>query len=496
MSSDAPVRTDVLVLGAGLAGLYGALRAAAQGARVTLVTKGSLQASNSYLAQGGVAAAIGRGDSPADHAADTIAAGRGLCDPAAVDVLVAEGPERIADLEHLGVRFDRARGGDYLLGREGGHGRRRILHAGGTATGAAIAGTLIARVAAEPRIEVMEHTAAIALAAAGDGCAGAWLLGHDELRPAEARMTLLATGGACALYARTTNPAGATGDGIALAHRAGAAVRDMEFVQFHPTALAGTGRAFLISEAVRGEGGWLLDGDGNRFMAGLDPAAELAPRDVVTQAVQALLDAGGSASLSLRHLDGARVRRRFPNLVAGCAEAGLDLTRDPIPVAPAAHYLMGGVATDLHAATSLPGLYAGGECAATGVHGANRLASNSLLECFVFAHRAVDHGLAAEAVRADPGPPPDRPLARAPLPELRRRMWAEAGPVRDAAGLGRLSDWLADQPASNPVLVAGLIADAARRRTESRGGHLRRDFPATDPAQARSITCPPLHSTV
>ena len=496
MSSDAPVRTDVLVLGAGLAGLYGALRAAAQGARVTLVTKGSLQASNSYLAQGGVAAAIGRGDSPADHAADTIAAGRGLCDPAAVDVLVSEGPQRIADLEHLGVRFDRARGGDYLLGREGGHGRRRILHAGGAATGAAIAGALIARVAAEPRIEVMEHTAAIALAAAGGGCAGAWLLGHDELRPAQARMTLLATGGACALYARTTNPPGATGDGIALAHRAGAAVRDMEFVQFHPTALAGTGRAFLISEAVRGEGGWLLDGDGNRFMAGLDPAAELAPRDVVTREVQALLDAGGSASLSLRHLDSARVRRRFPNLVAGCAEAGLDLTCDPIPVAPAAHYLMGGVATDLHAATTLPGLYAGGECAATGVHGANRLASNSLLECFVFAHRAVDHGLAAAAVGADAGPPPDRPLARAPLPELQRRMWAEAGPVRDDAGLGRLSDWLADQPASNPVLVAGLIADAARRRTESRGGHLRRDFPATDPAQARSTTCPPLHSTV
>jgi L-aspartate oxidase len=496
MSSDAPVRTDVLVLGAGLAGLYGALRAAAQGARVTLVTKGSLQASNSYLAQGGVAAAIGLGDSPADHAADTIAAGRGLCDPTAVDVLVAEGPERIADLEQLGVPFDRARDGAYLLGREGGHGRRRILHAGGAATGAAIAGALIARVAAEPRIEVMEHTAAIALAGAGDGCAGAWLLGHDELRPAEARMTLLATGGACALYERTTNPPGATGDGIALAHRAGAAVRDMEFVQFHPTALAGTGRAFLISEAVRGEGGWLLDGDGNRFMARLDPAAELAPRDVVTRAVQALLDAGGSASLSLRHLDGARVRRRFPNLVAGCAEAGLDLTRDLIPVAPAAHYLMGGVATDLHAATSLPGLYAGGECAATGVHGANRLASNSLLECFVFAHRAVEHGLAAEAVRADPGPPPDRPLARAPLPELRRRMWAEAGPVRDDAGLGRLLDWLADQPASNPVLVAGLIADAARRRTESRGGHLRRDFPATDPAAARSTTCPPLHSTV
>jgi len=496
MSSDAPVRTDVLVLGAGLAGLYGALRAAALGARVTLVTKGSLQASNSYLAQGGVAAAIGRGDSPEDHAADTIAAGRGLCDPAAVEVLVAEGPHRIADLERLGVRFDRGSDGAYLLGREGGHGRRRILHAGGAATGAAIAEALIARVEAEPRIDVMKHTAAIALAGSGEGCAGAWVLGHDELRVVRARMTLLATGGACALYERTTNPPGATGDGIALAHRAGAAVRDMEFVQFHPTALAGTGRAFLISEAVRGEGAWLLDGAGNRFMADADPAAELAPRDVVTRAVQALIESGGSVSLSLRHLDGGRVRRRFPTLVAGCAEAGLDLCTDPIPVAPAAHYLMGGIATDLDAATTLPGLYAGGECAATGVHGANRLASNSLLECFVFAHRAVGHGLAAGDARAAAGRPPERPLARAPLAELRRRMWADAGPVRDDAGLGRLADWLSEQPASNPVLVAGLIAEAARRRTESRGGHLRRDFPATDPVQARSTTCPPLHSTV
>jgi L-aspartate oxidase len=496
MSSDAPVRTDVLVLGAGLAGLYGALRASMLGAHVTLVTKGSLQASNSYLAQGGVAAAIGPGDTPADHAADTLAAGRGLCDRAAVDVLVGEGPQRIADLERLGVRFDRGRDGARLLGREGGHGRRRILHAGGAATGAAIAGTLIERVSADARIDVLEHTAAIALAADGEGCCGAWVLGHDELRPIHARMTLLATGGACALYARTTNPPGATGDGIALAHRAGAAVRDMEFVQFHPTALAGTTRAFLISEAVRGEGAWLLDGDGYRFMPGVDPAAELAPRDVVTRAVQAVIDAGGSAALSLRHLDAARVRARFPNLVTGCADAGLDLCRDPIPVAPAAHYLMGGVATDLDAATTLAGLYASGECAATGVHGANRLASNSLLECFVFAHRAVDHGLSAEPVRADEGPAPERPLARAPLPELRRRMWADAGPVRDDAGLGRLSAWLADQPPSNPVLVAGLIADAARRRTESRGGHLRRDFPATDPTQARSTTFPPLPSTV
>jgi L-aspartate oxidase len=496
MASAAPVRTDVLVLGAGLAGLYAALAAAARGANVVLATKGSLQASNSYMAQGGVAAVVADGDSFADHAADTIVAGRGLCDPAAVEVLVENGPGRIADLEQLGVRFDRDAAGAYLLGREGGHGRRRILHADGAATGAAIAGALIARVAAEPRIRVLEHTAALALASDGEGCAGAWLLGHDELRLAPARMTLLATGGACALFHRTTNPPGATGDGIALAYRAGAAVRDMEFVQFHPTALAGGGRAFLVSEAVRGEGAHLADASGARFMIGVHPDAELAPRDVVTRTIEALLADGGEAFLDLRHLDRDHVLRRFANLATGCRRAGLDLAADPIPVAPAAHYLMGGIATDLDGATSIAGLYAVGECAATGVHGANRLASNSLLECFVFSHRAIGHGLDAPAPGADPGAPPARPLARAPLPELRRRMWDLAGPVRDEERLTALLAWLAQRPDSNPAIVAGLIAGAALRRTESRGGHLRSDFPDTDPDQARSTTCPPLHSRV
>ncbi len=496
MASADPVRTDVLVLGAGLAGLYSALEAARRGADVVLATKGSQQASNSYMAQGGVAAVVAADDSFGEHAADTIAAGRGLCDPAAVDVLVTEGPGRIADLERLGVRFDRDPAGAYRLGREGGHGRRRILHAGGAATGAAIAGALIARVAAEPRIRVLEHTAALALAADGDACAGAWLLGHDELRPAAARMTLVATGGACALFQRTTNPAGATGDGIALAYRAGAAVRDMEFVQFHPTALAGGGRAFLISEAVRGEGAHLVDAAGRRFMLDVHPDAELAPRDVVTRAIEALMAAGGSAHLDLRQLGREHVLGRFANLAAGCRRAGLDLAGDLIPVAPAAHYLMGGIATGLDGATSIAGLYAVGECAATGVHGANRLASNSLLECFVFSRRAVAHGLGTAAPAAAAGPPPVRPLARAPLPELRRRMWEGAGPVRSEEGLTALLAWLVDRPDSNPALVAGLIAGAALRRTESRGGHLRSDHPDPDPDQARSTTCPPLHSTV
>jgi L-aspartate oxidase len=496
MASATPVRTDVLVLGAGLAGLYAALAAARRGADVVLATKGSLQASNSYMAQGGVAAVVAGDDSFAEHAADTITAGRGLCDPAAVGVLVSEGPGRIADLEGLGVRFDCDSSGGYRLGREGGHGRRRILHADGAATGAAIAGALIARVEAEPRIRVLEHTAALALAGDAGACSGAWLLGHDELRPARARMTLLATGGACALFHRTTNPPGATGDGIALAYRAGAAVRDMEFVQFHPTALAGGGRAFLISEAVRGEGAHLVDAAGRRFMVDAHPDAELAPRDVVTRAIEALLAGGGEAYLDLRHLDRARVLDRFANLAAGCRRAGLDLTADLIPVAPAAHYLMGGIATDLAGATSIAGLYAVGECAATGVHGANRLASNSLLECFVFSGRAVAHGLAAPSAATEPGRPPVRPLARAPLAELRRRMWEGAGPVRSDDGLTALLAWLGERPDSNPVLVAGMIAGAALRRTESRGGHLRADHPETDPDQARSATCPPLHSTV
>jgi L-aspartate oxidase len=496
MASATPVRTDVLVLGAGLAGLYAALDAARRGADVVLATKGSLQASNSYMAQGGVAAVVDLDDSFAQHAADTIAAGRGLCDPAAVAVLVAEGPGRIHDLERLGVRFDCDAAGAYRLGREGGHGRRRILHADGAATGAAIAGALIARVAADPRITVLEHTAALALASDGEACAGAWLLGHDELRLARARVTLLATGGACALFHRTTNPPGATGDGIALAYRAGAAVRDMEFVQFHPTALAGGGPAFLISEAVRGEGAHLVDSGGRRFMVEVHPDAELAPRDVVTRAIEALMAAGGGAYLDLRHLDRDHVLDRFPNLAAGCQRAGLDLAADLIPVAPAAHYLMGGIATGLDGATSIAGLYAVGECAATGVHGANRLASNSLLECFVFSGRAIGHGLDAPAATAEPGLPPARPLARAPLPELRRRMWEGAGPVRSEERLTALLAWLGERPDSNPVLVADLIAGAALRRTESRGGHLRSDHPETDPDQARSATCPPLHSTV
>jgi len=478
---------DLLIAGAGVAGLYAAVCASQRGGRVMLVTKGSLRASNSFFAQGGVAAAIGPDDSPQQHLEDTLRVGRGLCDPAAVRTLVEDGPSRIAHLASLGVGFDTAPGGTYALGREGGHSRRRILHAGGAATGAAIAETLIERVTADQNIQVVEHTAVIGLATDGAACDGAWLLGHDELHRVRAPMTMLATGGAGALYLRSTNPPGALGDGIALAHRAGAAIRDMEFVQFHPTALAVGERAFLVSEAVRGEGALLVGEHGERFVD------ELAGRDIVARAIQQRLDEGQTSYLDLRHLDAGAIRTRFPNLVEGVAGAGLDLTGDLIPVAPAAHYLMGGIETGLEGQTTVNGLYACGECASSGVHGANRLASNSLLECFVFAHRAVDHGLGLTGATVDV-PAPERTQQRAPLAELRRRMWEGAGPTRDAAGLTELSDWLAGRPGGNPVLVAEMIAASALRREESRGAHVRTDHPNENPDLARSLRCPPLHA--
>jgi L-aspartate oxidase len=333
------------------------------------------------------------------------------------------------------------------------------------------------------------------LIAEGGGCAGAWVIGHDELRPLRSRMTLIATGGAGALYAPTTNPPGALGDGIAIARRAGATISDMEFVQFHPTALAVGDRAFLISEAVRGEGAHLVDERGRRFMLDVHPDGELAPRDVVAREIQNRLAGGEVSYLTLGHLDAAAVRARFPNLVEGAARAGLDLTRDRLPVSPAAHYLMGGVATGLDGASDIAGLYAVGECASSGVHGANRLASNSLLECFVFSHRAVAAGLDAAPVQVETDPP-QQPLARAPLAELRRRMWSDAGPLREAAGLERMLEWLADQPASNPRDVAQLIAAAALRRHESRGAHVRLDFPAEDPTLAHRMPCPAQPQTV
>jgi L-aspartate oxidase len=441
----AKAECDLLVVGGGVAGFYAALCAANE-ADVVVLTKGPIKTTASYLAQGGVAAAIGPDDDPALHAEDTIAAGRGLSRPSAVSVLTSEAPARVADLADLGVEFDPG------LGLEGGHSHARVVHAGGAATGRQIAHALAEQVVAHPRISVRQEQVC-GLWSTGSRCVGV----STDSGSISARATLLATGGAAALWERTTNPAGAVGDGIALAYRAGAGVADLEFVQFHPTALSGS--SVLLSEALRGAGALLLDGKGDRF------TDELAPRDVVAREI----GARGTALLDLRPVD----RDRFPSLIGSLVDAGFDPAVEPIPVAPAAHYTMGGVVTDLDGRTELPGLYAAGECACTGVHGANRLASNSLLECLVFGRRA------AIASLDEPGLPDwlDAPAAAEPLaavtPDVRQALWQDAGLIRDAAGLERLRE--------APHLLTRLIAEGALARTESRGAHFRADRPNEDP---------------
>jgi L-aspartate oxidase len=453
-------RFDVAVVGAGAAGLWTALCAAELGGSVCLISRKPLAESASFWAQGGLAAALEPGDTPEQHAADTIAAGRGICRPSAVEVLVEEAPAAVHELRRRGVRFDLGPDGEPALGLEGGHTRRRIVHAGGSETGREITGRLAEMVAAEERIEVREETSVVAVWA-GDRCAGV----ITDRGAIEAGGTVLATGGAAALWRRTSNPWGAIGAGPVLAAAAGADLADLEFCQFHPTALSAPGApadGMLITEAVRGEGARLLDTDGRRF------TDELAPRDAVTAAILDRMAADGTdhVLLDLRELDPGR----FPAVFAGLERAGLRPRTEPVPVAPAAHYMMGGIAVDLEGRSSLPGLHAVGECACSGLHGANRLASNSLSECFVFGRRAASAALEGQPQNETP-PPPEFRFAP-PTEQTRDAVWRLAGPLRAPEELRALG--------GDPYPLAAAIADSALAREESRGGHRRVDFPATD----------------
>lgn len=507
---------DVVVVGSGIAGLTAALRCRPHG-RVMLVTKALLDAGSTRWAQGGIAAALSPDDSPEKHLHDTLVAGADLCDEPAVRVLVTEGPDRVRELIRLGTRFDTDEAGRLQLTREGGHLQRRIAHAGGDATGAEIERALIAAVRAAPDIEVIEHALVIDLLRAPDGRAAGVTLhvlgegSRDGVGAVLARAVVLASGGMGQIYASTTNPVVSTGDGVALALRAGAEVADFEFVQFHPTALwtgaaeppsdahgRGRGQQPLVTEALRGEGAVLRDASGARVMEGVHPLADLAPRDVVAKAMSRRMAELGVEHLYLdaRPLGADMLRRRFPTLIANCREIGIDPASDLVPVAPAAHYASGGVRTDLAGRTSVAGLYACGEVACTGVHGANRLASNSLLEGLVFARRIADDIGAGLPPLLQPGEPtgPALVLDGAIRPELARAMTDGAGVLRSADSLDATAKTLDElgrrqahevRPesweAANLHTVATALVTVARMREETRGSHWRDDFPQPDP---------------
>jgi len=501
------VRADFLVIGSGIAGLRAALTLAESGA-VIVLTKADPGESNTGYAQGGIAAALGRDDSPGLHAKDTIAAGDGLCNPIAVDVLTREGPKYVLELLAWGAAFDRDQDGTPALAREAAHSVRRVLHAR-DATGREIGRLLWSRVSANRRIRVMQNTRAVELIVEERLCSGARLVAdRGDSGTITASRTLLATGGAGQIFRETTNPPVATADGIAMSVDAGARVADVEFIQFHPTVLNVPGSPrFLLSEALRGEGARLINGAGEPFMIRYEPAGDLASRDLVSRAIVREMErTHAPVYLSLAHLDAAFVHARFPTITEACANAGLDLASDRIPVSPAAHYMMGGVETDLDGRTSIGGLFAAGEVACTGVHGANRLASNSLLEGLVFGARAANAMIAplgeAELQASQVFGWRDDTRCQAncdvPAPDaVRDLMWRGCGLIRTGSGLqhavSQLEAWRAvlrtasSAPSADEftrprtIVTSGLmIARAALRREESRGGHFRSDFPNRD----------------
>jgi L-aspartate oxidase len=500
---EVPKETDFIVVGAGVAGLRAAISLAEAG-RVLVITKEALTESNTQYAQGGVAVALSDEDEVGLHLQDTVLAGDGLVNEKAASVLVNEGPQRIQELIDWGTAFDRE-GTKLTFTREAAHSRSRVLHAHGDSTGREIGRALAAKARTLSNISFVTHLFTSELLAIDGRICGVEVVANGAIHQIAARAVLLATGGAGQVYSDTTNPPVATGDGIAMAYRAGAIVSDMEFFQFHPTALAIEGAPrFLLSEALRGEGAYVKNSAGHRFMVDVDKRAELAPRDVIARAITTELQKGHAVYLDLRHLDANRVRRRFPRIAETCRRFGVDIATDMIPVRPAAHYLMGGVKTDLEGRSNLRGLYAAGEAACTGVHGANRLASNSLLEGLVFGARA---GEVMREERSAPGSarfgkedsakqggPPD--LAR-----LKRLMWEQAGVVRSGARLKQALEEVRGMNVSGPLRdrstgearnltqCAELILMSALAREESRGAHYRTDFPSHDDARFKRHSC-------